>query len=148
MQVKQSIRIFIISAVALSLAAWDIAFNLGVYGTIFFEKFFAMWVVSTVIFLTLLALPKKHRPVNHLEHAMLLIPSLWMVLISWLPRPPETPTTIEQILLLVLVILSLLNMPYAIYITTSILEADAIRLPRRMLYSLLGIVLLMSVAGY
>lgn len=72
------------TTVAASLIAWWPAFTLGVYGVVFFEQIFALWVAATAVFLVVvLAHPRElvQRP----AWAALLVPSLWMGIAIALP---------------------------------------------------------------
>ena len=64
-QINRTTRTFILAAVGLAVAIWDISFNFGVYGTIFFEKLFLIWVGCTAVLLAILFLPEEKRPLRN-----------------------------------------------------------------------------------
>ncbi len=52
-------RAFVLAAVALALTTWDVSFQLGVYGEIFFEKCLTIRVAATTTFLACTLLGKR-----------------------------------------------------------------------------------------
>ena len=50
-------RSFLIAAVSLSVAVYDLGFNLAVYGEVFFDKYITLWVIATAVILGSLVLP-------------------------------------------------------------------------------------------
>ena len=69
-------KVFVISAIALSAMVSNAAFWYGVYGTIFFEHLFYVWVAATVALL--------HLGIFCAKMAMLLFVFIW---VRWtLPR--------------------------------------------------------------
>ena len=61
--VDAGVRSAIVISVAASYFAWDIGFDFGVYGTIFFDKVFLVWSISFALLMIFIIIPKKILPV-------------------------------------------------------------------------------------
>lgn len=79
---SQEARAFVLSSIAISSGVFGIAFWYGVFGTVFFEHLFHVWVASTVALVASLFVP----PVDALPSFMswrgrfvLALPSVWMI---------------------------------------------------------------------
>ncbi len=59
---KAEAKVFVISAIALSTTVSSAAFWYGVFGTIFFEHLFYVWVAATVALLASLFVPRIETP--------------------------------------------------------------------------------------
>lgn len=145
---NSQVRSYYLAVIASSFTVWTLAFNFGAYETIFFRTLFSVWVLSTVVFLATLSLPPHEHPLGRGQLAVLLLPTLWMISFVFMPAPGESvdPTfrTISDILGLITII-SIPNLGYAILIIT---QGEVLRLPRRMLGSLITIVIAVAIAGY
>ncbi|NJP06439.1 MAG: hypothetical protein HC837_12845 [Chloroflexaceae bacterium] len=122
------IRVFLLSVFAGAIAVWDVGFNLGVYGVIFFDKILAIWVGATATLIVCLIVPREHSPIKPPGLILLLVPSLWP-LVSFL-FPEETQTfLIDQILFWIGLTVYFLCMPYTIYLIMCITNSEIISLP-------------------
>ncbi|MEL7235479.1 MAG: hypothetical protein AAGK74_13345 [Chloroflexota bacterium] len=140
-----SIRSYIVVAVALSLFVWDIAFNFGVYGVVFYSQYFTIWVICTAMLLASVMLPGNERPIGMWGGVAIAIPSLWLILVLFLPADSaETPIGL-RILLWVIQAITVLNVPYIAYILIDIFLPQAIQFSRRLILRL--IVVLVVIAG-
>ena len=83
-------RSFILLCVALAYAAWDIGFELGAHGRIFFEKLFMVWAISTALLISLLILPNKKRKVPYVAFAVTAFPSVWLILAMLARTSPDS----------------------------------------------------------
>ena len=54
---SQEARAFVLSSIAISSGVFGIAFWYGVFGTVFFEHLFYVWVASTVALISSLFVP-------------------------------------------------------------------------------------------
>ena len=79
------LRTLIVSALGLSITTWDIAFNLGVHGTIFYSKLQTLWVASTVVLLCVLLAGKGIHTVGLFGTFALLSPTIWFGLNALVP---------------------------------------------------------------
>ena len=145
-------RAFMLSSIAISTSVFSIAFFYGVFGTIFFEHLFYVWVASTVAMAASLFVP----PVDGLPalvswrgRFVLLLPS---VLMAWLFFS-ESPSLVvastgwfEWGLALVVVGLSL---PYLLLVLIIVAIPDVEQLKQPKLKSaILGISLATVMVGY
>ena len=71
-------RSIILISVAAAFFSWDIGFEFGVYGRIFFDKVFAGWSISLALLIIFIIIPKKRLPVPPSLWAATLIPTLWV----------------------------------------------------------------------
>ena len=67
---------FILSTVAVSITIWNVSFNLGAFGDIFFNDFFTVWVIASVTLLCCLLLPKRQSPVGRLGLLIMAFPTV------------------------------------------------------------------------
>ncbi|MEM9954048.1 MAG: hypothetical protein AAF846_20730 [Chloroflexota bacterium] len=142
------VRNYYVTLVATSFAAWTLMFNYGAYNTVFYRTLLAIWVLCTVIFLATVMLPKHERPFGTTQLIGLLLPTLW--LISFFLRPfflneEQGLYQVVDDVLAFITVLALPNVGYAILIIT---QGEALRLPWRLLFAMIIIVLVVSVAGY
>lgn len=80
---SQEARAFVLSSIAISSGIFGIAFWYGVFGTVFFEHLFYVWVAATVALIASLFVP----PLDALPGFMswrgrfvLALPSAWMII--------------------------------------------------------------------
>lgn len=80
---SQEARAFMLSSIAISSGVFGIAFWYGVFGTVFFEHLFYVWVAATVALTASLFVP----PVDALPSFMswhgrfvLALPTLWLIM--------------------------------------------------------------------
>ena len=145
---NSNIRNFVLSAIALGLVVWDLSFNLGVYGVIFYEKIFTVWVVCTVVLIANFCLPKKHRYLNPWGIFAMITPSFWFALEYW-DYIVDLDTILGFISFWLAFLIMLICLPYGAYIVISFTQADALKLrPRRLFGVLAGITLFIAIVGY
>ncbi|MEL6619079.1 MAG: hypothetical protein AAFY39_05795 [Pseudomonadota bacterium] len=128
-------RAFMLSSIAISTSVFSIAFFYGVFGTIFFEHLFYVWVASTVAMIASLFVP----PVDGLPalvswrgRFVLLLPTLLMAWLFFSENPSmDIASTgwFEWALALVVVGLSL---PYLllVLIIVAIPDVDQLKQPK------------------
>ncbi len=64
LNVDKEARKFIVATVGASVAVWGVAFEVGVWGEIFYGRLFNIWVISLAVLLAILFLPEAKAPVN------------------------------------------------------------------------------------
>lgn len=145
-------RAFMLSTIAISTSVFSIAFFYGVFGTVFFEHLFYVWVASTVAMAASLFVP----PVDGLPalvswrgRFVLLMPSLLMAWLFLSENPSlDIASTgwFEWALALVVVGLSL---PYLllVLIIVAIPDVEQLKQPK-LKAAILGICLATVGAGY
>ena len=145
-------RAFMLSCIAIATSVFSIAFFYGVFGTVFFEHLFYVWVASTVAMVASLFVP----PVDGLPalvswrgRFVLLLPSLLMAWLFFSENPSlDIASTgwFEWALALVVVGLSL---PYLllVLIIVAIPDVEQLKQPK-LKAAILVICLATVVAGY
>ena len=144
----RSAQTFVIATVSLSLVIWNLAFNLGAFGTIFFDKMFSVWVICTVLLLTQFVLPKEHRKLPVLGALALFAPSVWVIL-QYLDVMPGFSIQVSDLLYFVSFILTIICLPYTVYLVMSFLQEEVVALrPRRLMIWLFVITASIGLVGY
>ena len=145
-------RAFMLSCIAIATSVFSIAFFYGVFGTVFFEHLFYVWVASTVAMVASLFVP----PVDGLPalvswrgRSVLLLPTLLMAWLFFSENPSlDIASTgwFEWGLALVVVGLSL---PYLllVLIIVAIPDVEQLKQPK-LKAAILGICLATVAAGY
>ncbi|MEM7111214.1 MAG: hypothetical protein AAF614_02190 [Chloroflexota bacterium] len=146
-QINRTTRTFILAAVGLAVAIWDISFNFGVYGTIFFEKLFLIWVGCTAVLLAILFLPEEKRPFGHWTHLALSMPSVWLLSVAIDSRLLDVDIN-NAIIFILATVANLISLPYAAYVLLTLTQRDAMRLSNRYIFALIGIATIMGLLGY
>ena len=75
--------------IAIAYPMWDVGFEIGVYGKIFFEKIFSVWAVSTALLVALILVPRRFLEVTTPMLVATAFPSLWFgiaLIARWLPE--------------------------------------------------------------
>lgn len=141
---------FFIAAIALSLAAWPIAFNLGAYNTIFVDHLLQVWAASLAALLAGIIAGRTAEGEQYFSwwgSLLLLMPTIWIVVevllygyeddVSSLIRLITTAATVG------------LALPYIGYmiISAAVPEAMEIHHPR-LIGGLMVIVLLIAAMAY
>lgn len=143
---NSTVRNYYITLIATALATWTLAFNYGAYNTVFFRSLLAIWVLSSVVFLGTIILPKHERPLGTAQLIGLLLPTLWVVSFFISPdRLGESNYQIIDTIITFITMLSLPNLGYAILIIT---QGETLRLPLRMIFAMVLIVIAVFVAGF
>lgn len=143
-------KAFMLSSVVLSAAIFNVAFWYGVFETVFFDQLLYVWVAATVALAASLFIP----PVDALPSFMswrgrvvLLLPTLWLVLETFLPVSNLTGLT-EYLFWLLSFAVAVLTLPYVIHVLIMITvpDIDALQTPvlRR---ALLGFAVAAAMAG-
>lgn len=141
-------QVYLIVAVALSLNTWDIAFNLGVYGTIFFEKLFAIWVVSTTTLLAYWLLDDSKPTIRWYVQVALLSPSITLLLTAMEATVPMTDIA-ELVIIVIYLFGFVVTLPIILYVVLIVTIPDVANLrSRKMISGLVGIVFMIAIIGF
>ena len=141
-------RSFILLCVALAYAAWDIGFELGAHGRIFFEKLFMVWSISTALLIALLVIPRQRKRIRLTALVVTAFPSFWLILVLLARATPETPG-LGVLLFATGLVVYLACFPYVIYMGMSIAYPDLLaHTDRRPRLAMLVIVVTLLAAGY
>ena len=149
--IDPGVRAFILITVAIAYPAWDVGFEIGAFGRLFYEKVFLAWSISTALFFVLLLVPREKLEVPRLAWFATLVPSLWLVLALAIRVAPDVKL-LGQALTVTGFIAYLACFPYVIYMAVSVAYPDLLQITRRapriaMSAIILGLVLAGFVAG-
>lgn len=147
-KIRPEIRTFTLGAVALSTAAWNIAFNLGAYHTVFYRNILVVWVTVTAIFFVTILLPEQDVPVPLWGKLLMLVPTIGLLLMP-ISAQSTMGWAVDWLLIGLSVFAFLICLPYAIYVAVNIINADLLALPEtRLKVYLLLIVLVVGLIGF
>lgn len=115
--ISEEVRTFLLSAIAMSVAAWNVAFFLGVFNAIFFDRVFAVWVAATAVLIGSFILPgeRLHLPFGWVGRFILALPTLWLLAVLFEERTVEQVVT-NPIVLWTGIITGLVSLPYLLYV--------------------------------
>lgn len=139
---------FFTAILLLTLATWQISFNLGAYGEIFFQTTLTVWIASLAALFGSLVIGHTEEGEVYVTGwgvLLLLLPTfmmtntLWADFLPWLVSPLEWAT--------------LLSIPYIAYVLISVSAREALELHDRrlLLWLIVGFLLLNAlsfIAGY
>ena len=143
-------KIFILAAIAMSTAVWEITFNLGVFNTIFFNHGFTVWVASTAAFLASLFVrrPTGAPLLQWRGRFVMLLPTAWLLLILF-SGPEAQDQGATGLVFWATVGVVLVALPYVLYVVVLLITPDLMALKdRRLSWALAGIVVLIGLIGY
>ncbi|MEO1225022.1 MAG: hypothetical protein AAFX92_12395 [Pseudomonadota bacterium] len=135
-------KIFFVSAIAISAAIWDIGFNLGAFSTVFFDKLFLIWAVSTAAFLaSLFVTPPAEVPplVSWRGRFLLILPTVWLLLTA-LERAGLLPGLLPTVLWAISLLVGVISLPYTLYIVIVAVTPDLVAMKNRRLWTALVLV--------
>lgn len=145
------VKIFLLSTISLSVAVWDIAFNYGVFNTVFFDKVFTVWAASSAALLASLFVPPppdRRYLISWRGRFILLLPTLWIGILLLAGEPLAGEPT-DIVLTGLSIAVGLVTLPYTLYVLIIILTPDLINLRNpRYVAAMLLIVALIGVTGF
>ena len=144
-EIDPGVRAFILIVMAIAYPAWDVGFEIGTYGHLFFEKVFVAWSVSTALFVALLVVPKDKFRVPTVAWFATAVPSLWLVLALSIRAAPDVKF-LGYALTISGFVAYLACFPYVIYMAVSIAYPELLRVRRRRAQAALTAVILGLVA--
>jgi hypothetical protein len=125
--IDAGVRSAILISVACAYFAWDLGFEFGVHGTIYFEKIFFVWSISLALLLIFIIIPKNQLPVPPSLWVAAAIPTLW-VLIGLSERAAADEVWIRHALTVVGLIAVLGCIPFLAAVITSVIYPDFTRM--------------------
>ena len=141
------IKTFIITVVSSSLVIWDLTFNLGAYGVVFFDKIFASWVTASATLLGCLLLPKSRSPVSNFGLVIMAFPT-----ISFFFLLVKDTVISHPILPPFIIFMSFISygfcLPYTIFVILYLTQKDLIQLPKQLLIRLVIIIIVIGSISY
>ena len=127
--IDAGVRSAIVITVAASYFAWDIGFDLGVHGRIFYDTVFLVWSVSLALLMIFIVIPKKILPVPRSLWFATAIPTLWL-LVGLANRAAPDEILFRNALTILGFIAVLGCFPYVAYVITSAIYPDFTRMDR------------------
>ena len=144
-------RIFVLSAIAMSVAVWQVTFNFGVYHTVFYEHVFTIWVASGVALIaSFFIAPIKDKEVRMSWRGrfVLAAPTAWILVSLSVERSIEAALS-NDILLALGLLVGLVSLPYTLYVVVLVVTPDLVQLESRKLkLGLVAIVLTVALLGF
>lgn len=148
----QEARAFMLSSIAISTGIFGIAFWYGVFGTVFFDHVFYVWVAATVALVASLFVP----PVDALPSFMswrgrfvLALPTVWMVLTAIEGAANLNPGFTGWIEWLLAVATLALTLPYLVFVLVMVAVPDIETLTQpRLRTAIWAIAAAIAIAGY
>ena len=145
-------RAFVLSAIVLSTGVFGIAFWYGVFGTVFFEHLFYVWVASTVALVASLFVP----PIDALPKFMswrgrfvLILPSVLMVMTALQGTDLATSEQGGWLVWGLNMAIIAVTLPYLLYVLILVAVPDIDRLTHpRLRIGVFAITGLIALAGY
>ncbi|PID83500.1 hypothetical protein CSB11_00820 [Candidatus Campbellbacteria bacterium] len=144
---NQSLKASLFVVAVSSLAVWDISFNFGAYGIIFFYKIFSLWVVSTALLLAHFLFEKDKKFLNKWSIFALLTPTVWAFIEVW-ENHAETIYITDSIISFIAIVACLIALPYVLYIFFNIIVLEASSFPKKMIYKIVLINIIIAICGF
>lgn len=119
---------FFTAILLLTLATWQISFNLGAYGEIFFQTTLTIWIASVAALFGCMVIGRTEDGEVYATWwgvLLLLVPSLLMTSVLWTDMVPWLVSPLEWA--------SLFSSPYIAYVLVSVSARDALELHDRRL---------------
>lgn len=134
---------FFTAVILLTLATWQISFNLGAYGEIFFQTTLTIWIVSVAALFGCLVIGRTQEGEVYATWwgvLLLLLPSVLMTSALWADYVPWLVTPLEWA--------TLLSIPYIAFILVSVSAREALELQDRrlLLWLVVGFVALNGIS--
>lgn len=144
----KSLQTLVLSAVAVGTTVWGIGFNLGAFGTVFFDDTFTIWVVSTAVFLSLVCTNRGRKRLRWYSSLILLGPS-FLIGLDYVENFVQEVNVIDNLILLISLGVGVISLPYSAFVVVSILNPDLMDLKTRKTQLLIGAVgVFFIVAGF
>jgi hypothetical protein len=115
-------RTFVLMVAGASVPVFMLGFNLGAFGTIFFNHYFAVWAVATTTLIASIVLRARWKPPLW-GLAVLALPSVWM-LADFFSGDDATSAGLFDAIYLI----SLLALPYLVYVVAKLISPDYFQL--------------------
>jgi len=116
-------RAIILISVAAAFFAWDIGFEFGAYGSIFFEKVFAAWSISLALLIIFIIIPKRLLTVPPTLWVATAISTLWLC-IALVNRAAPDEILFRHLLTVLGFLVVLACFPYVAWVVVSVLYPD------------------------
>lgn len=155
---KAEAKVFVISAIALSVTVCNAAFWYGVFEKVFFTHVLYIWAAATAALLASLFVPRIDSPLVRLPWSgrfILALPTVWLVFAAFVDLDAYQPGNYGTfspdtwVLWALTLASAFLTLPYLLYVMVLAVVPDIDRLTHaRLRFALPTIVLLMGLAGF
>ena len=146
--IDAGVRSAILISVAAAYFAFDIGFEFGAHGRVFFEKIFFVWSISFALLLIFVIIPRKVLPVPRTLWVATAIPTLWL-LVGLANRAAPDEILVRHALTILGFLAVLVCFPYIVYVITSVIYPDFTRMNRTApIFGILIVIGVMVLAGY
>lgn len=137
-------RATLLIAVPSASVAFTLAFNLGAFGTVFFDAIFTAWVIATIVLVG--SLVSKLPPRTWWGRFVLLVPSFWFVA-SWITDPGAEDAAASIIFGSTLFI-TVVCLPFIAWILISAINPEFLDLPNPNKAAIIAAVVAFAASGY
>jgi hypothetical protein len=137
-------RATLLIAVPSASVAFTLAFNLGAFGTVFFDAIFTAWVIATLVLVG--SLVSRLPPQSWWGRFVLFVPSLWF-LASWIVDPAAEGGSARVIFALTIFI-TVVCLPLIAWILISAINPEFLELPNSNKAAIVAAVVLFAASGY
>ena len=136
-------RAALLITVTAGTIAFTLGFNAGAFNTIFFDMYYAIWVMSTAVLIG--SLVTKLPPQFWWGRLLLLVPTAWIV-VAWITDPAGEENAV--ILVGLTFVATVVTLPFVAWVLVSAINPDFVNLPRLNRVAVVAGVLVFALAGY
>ena len=141
-------KTFVLASLALALAVWPIAFNLGAFNTVFFDEIFRVWVAASVILLISFIVPDRFLEVGWMGRLAMALPTAWVVIVLLSGNTIQQAANEPFSAWIGLAVL-LIALPYSIYLWAILVTPDFESIGHRFLqWALIGLLVVIGFVGF
>jgi len=141
-------KVFFLACFSLSIPAWQLSFNLGVYHTVFYEYTHLIAVASLATLLASYCLPKPKRWLGKVEQLLLLVP-IFVFVSSFMVHDQPQSNLFQGALWIADVIIIIFCLPYIFYIIACFANPEVIEtIRRKQFFKISAVVALISILGF
>jgi hypothetical protein len=127
MNISPGARTFLLLSITLAFHMFNAGFQLGAHGELFYSNKIAAWSLVTGALVALILLPRHETGVRFWQLAVLLIPSVWALSVSYFGMQHHGEI-LKPVLFILVLVSQLICLPYAIYILLNIINPDLLNL--------------------
>lgn len=135
---------YILPLVALAVAMWDVAFNVGAFGTIFYNRIFSIWIASTTVLAGCFLMPNQ-APIPPLGVVLMGLPTPWFILNS---IDSHLIYDLDYVTVFIGVIVYFVSLPYTLWVLFSLTHYELVNLPRKLVLRLGLFIISVGIVGY
>ena len=121
-----------------------LAFNLGAFGTVFFDRILAVWVMATIVLIA--SLVSDLPPNNWLGRIVLLLPTGWLIL-AFIDAPDQGGL-VDNSVFVITVLVTVVCLPFIAWILISAINEEFTLLPNRNKMIIVAGVLAFAMIGW